>query len=170
MVLAIALQVQALLVDGGIEAILTRNGGDVHMSNVQRALFANSSGAQVVIRIHCNGVRDSLRFAGRLVRGACTLTPARGTNTHPITMTSRSIAAHLHPRVVKATGTRDLGIQERSDLAGFNWSTVPCILLELGYLTNPRDEALLVSSRGQAALASSIADGIRCIPSSLLRS
>ena len=32
--------------------------------------------------------------------------------------------------LVRATGARDLGVVERSDLTGFNWADVPVVLAE----------------------------------------
>jgi N-acetylmuramoyl-L-alanine amidase len=47
---------------------------------------------------------------------------------------------------VRATGARDLGIAQRSDLTGFNWAEVPVVLAETGFLSNPVDRRLLHSS------------------------
>ena len=55
---------------------------------------------------------------------------------------------------MRATGARDLGLQRRSDLTGFNWADVPVILVETGYLSNPRERALLATPRYQARVAS----------------
>jgi N-acetylmuramoyl-L-alanine amidase len=62
--------------------------------------------------------------------------------------------------VLKATGFPDRGICTRKDLSGFNWSRVPVVLLELGYLTNPTEEALLVKPSFQEDLGKAIAAGI----------
>ena len=44
---------------------------------------------------------------------------------------------------MRATGARDLGLQRRSDLTGFNWADVPVVLVETGFLSNPAESRLL---------------------------
>jgi len=66
----------------------------------------------------------------------------------------------VHRHLISRTHFPDLGIQERTNLTGFNWSTIPVILLELGYLTNPTEESLLVSEAFQHQVADAIADGV----------
>jgi N-acetylmuramoyl-L-alanine amidase len=47
--------------------------------------------------------------------------------------------------LVRALGFPDRGLQERSDYTGFNWSDVPAILVELGFMTNPTEDRLLAT-------------------------
>jgi len=46
------------------------------------------------------------------------------------------------------------------DLSGFNWSTVPTVLVECGFLSNPVEDRLLASPHYQDKLATGIADGV----------
>ena len=39
--------------------------------------------------------------------------------------------------------TKDDGLIPRSDLTGFNWANVPVILIETGFMSNPRESRLL---------------------------
>ncbi|MBC8102865.1 MAG: N-acetylmuramoyl-L-alanine amidase, partial [Cytophagales bacterium] len=41
-------------------------------------------------------------------------------------------------------------------LTGSVFSKVPVLLIEMGVLTNPRDEAILASAKGQAKIADAI--------------
>jgi len=52
------------------------------------------------------------------------------------------------------------GIRYRSDLSGFNWSTVPVTLVELGYMTNPEEDRNLSDQAYLTKLMNHIADGI----------
>jgi N-acetylmuramoyl-L-alanine amidase len=45
-------------------------------------------------------------------------------------------------------------------MTGFNWSDVPVILVEVGFLSNPRERRLLGSGRYQRAAARGIANGV----------
>jgi N-acetylmuramoyl-L-alanine amidase len=48
---------------------------------------------------------------------------------------------------------------ERSDLTGFNWADVPVVLVETGFMSNPRESALLRNAAYQRKLAGSLARG-----------
>ena len=50
---------------------------------------------------------------------------------------------------IAATGAQDRGLQERSDLTGFNWSDVPDVLVEMGFMTNAAEDKLLESGAYQ---------------------
>jgi N-acetylmuramoyl-L-alanine amidase len=75
---------------------------------------------------------------------------------------ARSVrAARLVQReVVRATSARDLGLVRRSDLTGFNWADVPVILVETGFMSNPREERLLRSAGYQQRVALGLAAGV----------
>jgi N-acetylmuramoyl-L-alanine amidase len=61
---------------------------------------------------------------------------------------------------VRALRSRDLGLVERADLTGFNWSDVPAMLAEVGFMSNPAEDRLLASSRYQRRAAIGMARGI----------
>ena len=42
-----------------------------------------------------------------------------------------------------ATGAKNKGIVQRSDLTGFNFAEVPTILIEMGFLSNLDEDALI---------------------------
>jgi N-acetylmuramoyl-L-alanine amidase len=67
----------------------------------------------------------------------------------------------IQRELLRALGSRDLGIVARSDLTGFNWSNVPAVLPELGFLTNPREDRLLTSAAYQQRAAHGLERGIR---------
>jgi N-acetylmuramoyl-L-alanine amidase len=88
-----------------------------------------------------------------------TLVPSREF-TAKIFDASMMLGRVIHRHIIRATHFYDLGIHERRDLTGFNWSSIPVVLLELGYLTNPADEALLVNKLFKERIAVAITDGI----------
>ena len=61
---------------------------------------------------------------------------------------------------VRATGAKDLGLVQRADLTGFNWADVPAILVETGFMTNPRESALLRTAAYQEKVARGLAAGV----------
>jgi N-acetylmuramoyl-L-alanine amidase len=61
--------------------------------------------------------------------------------------------------LVARLGSRNLGLQERADLTGFNWANVPVVLVELGFLSNPREDRLLATPAYRARAAAGLRDG-----------
>jgi N-acetylmuramoyl-L-alanine amidase len=74
---------------------------------------------------------------------------------------SRVAAATIQRTLLRSLGSRDLGIVARTDITGFNWSDVPVVLPELGFLTNPREDRLLNSPAYQDRAARGLERGIR---------
>ena len=72
------------------------------------------------------------------VRGISTLVPARRRGwTDDIYGRAGARGALLQQELVASTGAHDLGVVERGDLTGFNWSDVPAVLVETGLHVEP---------------------------------
>lgn len=159
--LAVALKTRDCLAELGLSTVLTREEADSALSNRERAQFANRSGARLCLRLHCDGVREALRPLGFLRRGVTTLVPAADCVAEAAIVTPSALAATIfHQEVLSATGFPSRGIRSRADLAGFNWSSIPVILSEMGFLTHPFEERCLVSERFQTRLSRGIAEGL----------
>jgi len=150
--LAIARRTRTLLLARGYRVALTRDGADYHGGNRERARFCNARRAALMIRIHADGSSSSA------ANGISTLVPAlRRGWTDDVYAASRRAGRLVQRELVRATGARDLGVVERADLTGFNWADVPVVLVETGFMTNPREGALLRSSAYQRRLARGLA-------------
>jgi len=142
--LALALKVKALLeqVDG-VEVYLTRSD-DTFVSLDDRANFANNLGADAFISIHAN-----------------TFTAAsQGTETYYWNSFSKDLADIIHQHVLAATGFPDRKVQ-RNDYRVVKATQMPGILVEVGFLSNVIEEALLYTPEFQDKVAASIVDGIK---------
>jgi N-acetylmuramoyl-L-alanine amidase len=138
--LAIGLKLSEALRAIGVTVVMTRTSQEVDISNAQRAQLANAVDADLLIRLHANGAAD------RSVSGLFTLYPASIKGwTDDIAAESRAVAELAQHYLVAETGAEDDGVHPRSDLTGFNWSDVPAILVELGYMTNPAEDRLLAT-------------------------
>jgi N-acetylmuramoyl-L-alanine amidase len=73
---------------------------------------------------------------------------------------SRKAGAYILYRIIAKTGAVNRGIIERSDLSGFNWSEIPVLLIEAGFLSNPREDIFLNSDDYQNRIARGIFEGI----------
>jgi len=156
--LAIANKTRTLLLRRGYRVAMTRTGPTFRYGNggnVARAKFCNRRGAALMLRIHADGSTDTSR------NGLSTLYPAfhRGW-TDDIYASSLRAARAIQRSSVAATGARDLGLSKRSDLTGFNWSNVPAVLVETGFMSNPSERRLLQSSAYQWKLARGFTTGV----------
>ena len=95
------------------------------------------------------------------MRGTHTLYPAvhRGW-TDDIAAPSLRAARVVQTELVRSLGFPDGGLDRRSDLTGFNWSNVPAVLAELGFLTNPTERRTLTSAAGQRRAAVGLCRGV----------
>lgn len=153
-VLQIAKKLSGMLEDAGVEVVMTRTTNDVDISNRQRAEIANQAGADLFVRIHCDGSGDPD------TNGASTLYPAGNSWVAPIESRSREAAEIVQAALVERTGAADRGIVKRDDIAGFNWSKVPSVLVECGFLSNPVEDKLLSGAEYRRKVARGIADGV----------
>jgi N-acetylmuramoyl-L-alanine amidase len=153
--LEVSLLIKDELVSRGIEVAMTRETHEVDISNKQRADMANEAGAALAVRIHADG--DS----SPKTKGFSVLYPSASfAAVKPIAAESRQAAGFILEHLKAATDTAGRGLSARSDLSGFNWSKVPVVLVELGFMTNPEEDELMSEAKYQKKLAVGIADGI----------
>jgi N-acetylmuramoyl-L-alanine amidase len=157
-VLQIARRTRALLLRRGYRVAMTRTGPTFRYGsggNIARARFCNERHAALMLRIHADGASNATS------RGAKTLYPALHAGwTDDIFAPSLHAARSIQRELVRSTGARDLGLVRRGDLTGFNWASVPAVLVETGFLTNPVEGRRLRSPAYQARVARGLADGV----------
>ena len=139
--LRVALRVRPLLERAGVRVVLTRTQtSGKSMGNIARATIANRARAAIFLRIHADGSLDRSR------RGTHTLYPAFHSGwTDDVYAASLRAARTVQAAEARALGFPDDGIQPRSDYTGFNWSNVPAVLVEMGFMTNPTEDRLLAT-------------------------
>jgi N-acetylmuramoyl-L-alanine amidase len=152
--LEVALRVKTRLEAAGVQVVMTRATNDVNLSNVARAQMANQAGADLFLRLHADSA------ASATVKGISTLYPGGNPWVAPIADRSKRAARIVQTSVVTGTGSEDRGITEYADLAGFNWSKVPSILVQMGFLSSADDDRLLADPAYQDKLADGITKGV----------
>lgn len=153
--LEIALQLQTELTARGYEVKMIRTSNEVDMSNAARAEYANNLDAAAFIRIHTNGSTDS-NASGCMTVCQTSENPYNS----DIYSECKTLATDVVNGLSAATGAKSEGVWETDSMSGINWSKVPVTIVEVGYMTNPDEEALLVTSEYQTKIAKGIADGI----------
>lgn len=149
----ISMNLKQQLESRGVKVVMTRTTNDVNLSNSERAKIANRAVADLLIRVHGDGSPEAS------TAGLSTLYPAKNKWTRPVASDSKAAAKLIQAAAIGATGAVDRGIKDRGDLTGFNWSEVPSVLVECGFLSNPVEDRLLASPHYQDKLARGIADG-----------
>jgi N-acetylmuramoyl-L-alanine amidase len=149
--LEVARLVQELLIAAGEEALLTRSS-DARLDTTQRrdlqarVRVAEEAQVDLLISIHCNAFH---------------LSSVRGPSTfyQPGSEQGKMLATYIQEALIAAMG---YGKQEphADDHLITRVSTMPAVIVELGYLTNPEDERLLTDATFQRRIARGITDGI----------
>lgn len=146
-----SLKLKDILEGKGYQVIMTRETHDVNISNAERAERANHANANLAIRIHC----DSIDNGGKT--GATILVPAKESKyTTGIYEQSYAYATTLQ-EALKASGVKVNGIFERGDMTGFNWSRVPVVILEMGFMSNYNEDQMLSDPNYQTKLMEAVA-------------
>ncbi|MGW8825082.1 N-acetylmuramoyl-L-alanine amidase [Paenibacillus lautus] len=143
--LDISLKVEALLKkEKNINVVMTRSD-DSHLELSDRVKIANNLKADIFVSIHGNSNASS--------------SPS-GTETYYTRDSSKSLADVIHKHLAKATGLKDRGVKYGS-LHVTRETTMPAVLLEIGFLSNKGDEAQLFKDDFQNRVAQGIVEGIK---------
>ena len=149
-VLEISLKLREALELKGAEVYMTRETHDVDISNQERAKMMNGYGVDLVLRIHCDGVDNHSKHGIALY---CS-------RSNSIAAESYRACEAILPAVCEATGAKNNGIVSNDNYTGQNWSTVPCLMVECGFASNPDEDVLLNSEDYQWLLARGLTQGI----------
>lgn len=148
--LEVALKLREALEAQGCEVYMTREVNDIDISNLERAEMMNKLGVDLVLRLHCDGATDrSANGIGMFVR-------ATGEKQEE----SEAAAKVLLEAMSEATGAKARGVFLRDTYTMNNWSIVPCILVEMGYMSNPEEDEKLNDPAYQDLLVQGMVEGI----------
>src|SRR5881227_2163700 len=142
MTLDVSLRLKPLLEKAGYKVVLTRKS-DVFVPLGARVAMANSYPNAIFVCVHFN----SAQRVG-----------ANGIETYFYSTESAPLAASIQSSVVRAAGTENRGVRRRGYYV-LRRTTVPAVLVECGFLTNPTEAQYAQSAAYQQKLAQSIASG-----------
>ncbi|MFD3158454.1 cell wall-binding repeat-containing protein [Haloimpatiens sp. FM7330] len=153
--LSVALKLGKILSQNGIRIVYTRTSDSVSWpSNVsddlrKRVDIAKNAGADYFLSIHCNSFfRPS----------------AYGTETYYSTSNnsggiSQKLAQAIQNELVKDLSSYNRGVKTANYYVN-KYASCPSVLTELGFISNPNEEALLKTAEYQTKCAKAIADAI----------
>ena len=134
---------------------MIREKNNVNLSNKERAELANESGADVFIRIHADGSEDSG------VHGISTLYPSKDNPyVSKLSEDSYTLSKAIVDAMCKSTGAKNRGAIPRDDMSGINWCSLPVTIIEMGYMSNKKEDELMQTQKYQDKLVQGICDGI----------
>jgi N-acetylmuramoyl-L-alanine amidase len=143
MTLDVALRLRKKLLDAGYRVVMTRDS-DVFVPLAQRAAIANSNYNAIFICIHFN---------------SATRAEANGIETYYFRRDAMALAANIHRNVIAGAPSENRGIRRRGYYV-LRKTTSPAVLVECGFLTNPAEGQLALTSAYRDKLAEEITRGI----------
>jgi N-acetylmuramoyl-L-alanine amidase len=152
--LKVSEKLKTLLEQNNYTVIMTKTQASEAPGNIERAEVGNSNNADLVIRMHCDGLDN------QSITGASMLVPAPIGYAKDISSISAQYGQTILNDLVASAGMNNRGVVQRDDMTGFNWSKVPVVLVEMGFMSNPGEDRLLNDDSYENQLAQGLCNGI----------
>jgi N-acetylmuramoyl-L-alanine amidase len=143
--LDVSLKIAQILEMHGLEVVSTR-AEDKYVSLFERVRTLNGAKCDYAVSLHCNASPNiEANYISTFIQG-------KGGE-------AEKLAKAIQARLVKATGWPDGGVRVQN-LHMTRETAMPAVLVEMGFITNPKQGALLRDSKNRTLLAEAIATGI----------
>ena len=139
----------------GYKVIMTRTSQDVDLSNIDRANVANNANADLYLRIHADGSKDT-------TLSGCTtyVMTADSPYNADLYEDSYKAAKLVVDGIANATGCKNNGVHKSNSYTGINWSKVPVSIVEIGYMSNAEEDKLMATDAYRAKIVKGISDAV----------
>lgn len=152
--LNVSLMLKDHLIAAGYQVVMTREDHITIATNIDRVNIANELHANLMIRVHNDSSTNTSRH------GASILVPDEVGYAKAINEISYAYGEIILNTLTEEVGMKNNGVVIRDDQTGFNWSRVPIMTIEMGFLSNAKEEALLAQEDYQQKLALALFKGI----------
>lgn len=153
--LEVGIKLNAILKEKGYNVIMTKTNLEDNPSGIERAEIGNKANARLAVRIHADSFKDTS------IKGTSILVPSPiNDDMKKISGESERCGQIIMESLVNRAGVKSRGIVKRKNLTTFNWSKVPTILIEMGFLSNKEEDTQLNNDEYQNKIAIAIAEGI----------
>lgn len=149
--LTVAQKLEHILEEHGYRVVMLRESNDINLSNAERSIIANESGAEILLRLHANSMENSSVYG---VLAMC-MTEYNPYNAS-LHAESYALSKKLVDQIGMMTGTKNRGVQQVDNLSAINWCEIPVSVIEMGFLSNPVEERWLESEEYQDKIVSGI--------------
>jgi N-acetylmuramoyl-L-alanine amidase len=154
--LQVSLVLRDILIERGYSVVMTRETNEVDISNAERAQIANKYNAAAFVRVHAN---SSSNTGIRGVQVLCQSKQNQFLSKENYSV-SRTFADIMLEEYCKATDFHSLSIIEDDTMAGINWSRVPTVILEMGFLSNEAESKSMSTAFFRRTAAEGMANAI----------
>lgn len=150
--LGVALMVRDILEQNNVTVVMTRET-DKTVELTTRAPFANEKQTALFVSIHTNS------FQGEAANGIETWGSLKTSATYA-GVTDKDLAENIQNAVIDKTNANPRGIKDTTTLAVIRGSVMPSVLIEVGFISNPKERELMFTDDYRRKLAEGIAEGI----------
>lgn len=170
--LDVARRLKPLLESNGWKVFLTRTS-DVYVTNFSRVVFAGEHHANLFVSLHFNSAAPDTKQNGietycvtptempsTLTRGYADIWSENLPN-NAFDAQNIQIAVRLHNALLRATGMEDRGVRRARFMDVLRGQPQPAILIEGGYLSNPREAKRIQDPEFRQKLAEAIANALK---------
>lgn len=123
---------------------------DVDMALSDRAAFAKEVGADLFVSLHMNAAGTAPS-----ARGSEVFYSVKNNSPNSAGLTSQKLAEMLNSNIHTKLATKDRGVKTENHTVTYK-NTVPAVLIELGFISNKEDYALLTDEAFQDKAAKTI--------------
>lgn len=155
--LEVGLLLRNALLKEGATVIMTREVQETFVGMIERADIPNNAGADFVLRLHCNNRED------KTVQGIAIYCPYQSSYAMEVAPedTYREMGFTLLRAIQAATGQTKGSCTLNNTYVGNNWSKMPSFLVEMGYMSNYKEDLLMSASpEYQQKLVDGMVEGI----------
>jgi len=168
LVMDVAKRVRNQLQARGLTVHLTRDG-DTTLSRSERAKKAAKWNADVFVSLHADSAGRDAKGAGTFILAlpGCYSTHGYGQGTPPskanpgnrFDLANTALGYRIQQNLVKATRQKDRGIKH-ARFQVLKEAPCPAALVEMAFISNPQEEALVLRASHREKIATGIANGI----------